>query len=90
MVKATLVSASETDVCLRFLVRDTGIGIPEDCIGGLFQKFTQLDASTTRRYGGTGLGLAISRELVEMMKGQIGVGSKLGVGSEFWFTVTFH
>ncbi len=72
---------------LHFHVRDSGIGIPKDRLDRLFQSFSQVDASTTRRFGGTGLGLAISKRLAEMMGGRIWVESSEGVGSVFHFTI---
>ena len=78
---------AEDSVLVRFSVRDTGMGIPADRLDRLFNKFSQVDASTTRRFGGTGLGLAISKQLAERMGGAIGVKSEPNKGSEFWFTV---
>ncbi|MBI4763225.1 MAG: response regulator [Deltaproteobacteria bacterium] len=88
-VRASLVSETEDQVMVRFPVKATGIGTPADKQGNLFQKFTQADASTTRRYGGTGLGLAISKQLTEILGGTIGIVSEEGQGSEFWFTARF-
>ena len=72
---------------LRMSVADTGIGIPPDTIPRLFQKFSQVDNSNTRRYGGTGLGLAICRELAQLMGGQVGVDSAPGQGANFWVVI---
>lgn len=95
-LEVELHSRSEDWVALRFAVIDTGIGIPPDKSDLLFQKFSQLDPSHTRRFGGTGLGLAISKQIVDLMGGSIGVFSpprgrgSCDPGSEFWFTARFH
>jgi hypothetical protein len=88
-ISVSVAEACEENVLVRFEVRDSGIGIPKDRLASLFQPFSQVDASTTRKFGGTGLGLSIVRRLVELMNGTCGVQSEPGVGSCFWFTARF-
>lgn len=79
----------DEQVIIRFMITDTGIGIPPDRLQGIFERFVQVDSSIARKYGGTGLGLAICEQLVHMMEGEIGAESQPGQGSVFWFTVPF-
>ncbi|MDQ8203437.1 ATP-binding protein [Pelagicoccus sp. SDUM812003] len=90
VVKVDPFHIKDDDVILHFQIKDTGIGIPADRIDRLFGSFSQVDASTTRKYGGTGLGLAISKNLAELMGGSMWVESVEGKGSTFHFTVSFN
>ncbi len=85
VLEVIVLEASQEDVELRFSVSDTGIGIAEDQFDSVFDAFTQVDASSTRRHGGSGLGLAIVKELADLMGGRVGVESQLDQGSTFWF-----
>jgi len=82
-----ILNDNKTESLIKISVKDTGIGLTKDQIDRLFDRFSQADGSTTRQYGGTGLGLSISKQLVELMNGEIGVDSKPGEGSTFWFTL---
>lgn len=87
-VDVNAVKSSKNEVELSFSIKDTGIGIPKNKQSMIFESFTQADGTTTRKYGGTGLGITISQNLVELMGGKIGLKSKPGKGSTFWFTIT--
>ena len=87
VIRAEPVAETLSHATIQFSVQDTGIGIPKERLAAVFDRFTQADGSTTRKYGGTGLGLTISKQLVEAMKGEIGVSSEWGIGSKFWFTL---
>jgi methyl-accepting chemotaxis protein len=90
IIEVSSIELDETDVVLKFSVKDSGIGMTEEQKNKLFKAFSQADQSTTRKYGGTGLGLTISKKLVEMMTGEIWVESVVGEGSSFIFTATFR
>ncbi|MBW2027511.1 MAG: response regulator [Deltaproteobacteria bacterium] len=90
VIRVNLERETDSHAAFRFEVSDTGIGIPRQQLEHIFESFSQVDTSSTRKYEGTGLGLTISKQLVELMDGDIGVESEKGKGSTFWFTVLFE
>ena len=86
-ISATLLQEDTDKLAVRFKVSDTGVGIPEERQGAIFESFTQADSSTTRKFGGSGLGLAIAKHMVEALGGTLKVQSTLGMGSSFWFVL---
>jgi PAS domain S-box-containing protein len=89
-VSANLIAEEEENITIKFAVADTGIGIPANKMDSIFENFQQASSSTSRIFGGTGLGLAIVKQLVEAQGGSVGVNSKVGEGSTFWFILSFQ
>ena len=87
VIRCEMTGEADDHIMIKFSVTDTGIGIEKEKQGKIFESFTQVDGSTTRKYGGTGLGITISKQLAELMGGDMGVESEFGKGSTFWFTV---
>jgi signal transduction histidine kinase len=87
LIEAEEIECDGENALLEFSVRDTGVGIAHDKLHLLFESFSQVDSSSTRSHGGSGLGLSIVRKLAELMNGEVGVESKVGLGSRFWFCV---
>ncbi len=90
LIRGELVQDIGDFLKIRFIVKDTGIGIPNEKLEKIFESFTQADSSTTRKYGGSGLGTTISKKITKLMGGDIGVESQEGKGSTFWFTAVFR
>jgi two-component system sensor histidine kinase/response regulator len=90
VISAESINDNPDHTTIHFSIQDSGVGIPANRLNAVFERFTQADGSTTRKFGGTGLGLTISKQLVEAMGGKIGVESTIGVGTNFWFDIPFE